>query len=128
MFLAQFFLSLSWLVVKTSNLTCKHVRRLPQDLANQIRWSKAYKDACAQSGRSPAEGKFLCPRIGEWFSGLPRNWTCPVRGAVDPSSFDAAFPDARKAPCSVLWNGNSNVSCCQKGTIITEIRSPASCQ
>ena len=70
---------------------------LPQDLANQIRWSRDYRLACERSHKQPAHGKFLCAEAGEWFSGLPRGWTSPVPGSVDPTAFDLQFPDAKTA-------------------------------
>ena len=75
-----------------------HVLTDWQDLANQVRWSKDYGVACQEAGCP--QGKFLSPLAGEWFSGLPRHWTDATPGAVNAASFDATFPDARKASVS----------------------------
>lgn len=60
-----------------------------QDLANQIRHSLQYQDACAAKGLRP--GRFLSVPMAEYLSGLPAGWTSPHAGAVDRERVDAQF-------------------------------------
>ena len=77
------------------------------DLANQIRHSQDYQKALKKAGREA--GTFLSPCVGEWFSGLPANWTVPVPGSVCRRTFKAMFPDAMstegKVPCIACFAG-----------------------
>lgn len=60
-----------------------------QDVANQLRHSVRYQDACAAKGLRP--GKFLSVPMGEYLSGLPAGWTSPRAGAVNRARVDAQF-------------------------------------
>lgn len=62
------------------------------DLANQIRFSKVYKQALIASGERP--GRFLTPSVAEFISGLPIGWTSDARGAVCKPTVDAQWPAA----------------------------------
>ena len=67
------------------------LRDCAQDLANQVRWSRSYQDACR--AHKAEEGNFLSVAAAEWFSGLPLQWTS-IEGEVCKQTFVKMFPRA----------------------------------
>ena len=74
-----------------------------EDLANQVRHSLEYKDACAAKGLQP--GRFIGVKAGEYLSGLPAGWTCPRSGAVSLNQVNALHPQGQAGvlSCCSLW-------------------------
>jgi hypothetical protein len=73
---------------------------LPEDLANQIRWSLEYRQVCEKFDMQP--GTYLTVEAAEWFSGLPRHWTS-LSWHPDMDTFDQMFPNARKKAGLNQW-------------------------
>lgn len=71
--------------------------RLFEDLANQIRHSVTYQNACRAAKVSL--GQYLALPAAEWFSGLPTNWTS-LESKVCKKTFEQMFPHALS---KALW-------------------------